>query len=69
MKKEYRLLSSITNGINETYYNIEDLKERFNYIKDNKEEFKNNSMIYAYVNVYNENGKISRTKTLGEIKF
>lgn len=69
MKKEYKLLSSITGGINETFKTRDELKERFDYIKENKEEFKNNSMIYAYVNIYNENDKIKDSKTLGIIDF
>lgn len=66
---EYKLLSSITGGLNEVYNTFEEIKERFNYIKNHKEEFKSNSMIFAYMNVYNENGKIVDWKTLGIIDF
>lgn len=69
MKKEYKILSSITGGLNETYNNIEDLKERVNYIEQNKDEFKHNSMIFIYVNIYNENGKITNDKMLKTIDF
>lgn len=67
-RKEYVLLSSRTNGLNETYKTIEDLKKRYYYIKGHQNEFKE-SMIYAYVNVYNEDGKIVNYKTIGCIKF
>lgn len=69
MRKEYKLISSITGGINESYNTFEELKERWNYIKNNKEEFKKNSMIFASVNYYNEEGKISKWDSLGSIKF
>ena len=70
MKKEYKLISSISYGLNETYNTYDEMKERFMYIMNNKEEFKKNSMIYAYVNVYNEEGKITaQSKTLGIIDF
>ena len=69
-KKEYKLISSISYGLNETYNTYDEMKERFMYIMNNKEEFKKNSMIYAYVNVYNEEGKITaQSKTLGIIDF
>ena len=66
MRIEYRIVSSITNGINETYTNLKDYKERFYYIFNHKEEFKNNSMIYFYRHTYNEEGKYT-SKTLSVI--
>ena len=64
---EYKLLSSITGGLNEVYDTFDEVKERFMYIMNHKEEFKSNSMIFAYMNVYNEEGKIVQYKTLGTI--
>lgn len=64
---EYKLLSSITGGLNEVYDTFEEVKERFMYIMNHKEEFKKNSMIFAYMNVYNEEGKIVKWETLGTI--
>lgn len=66
-KKEYKLTSSIARGINEQYYNKEELIERINYIETHKEEFKNSRMIYVYEYTYNENGKIVDNKTLSMI--
>ena len=69
MKREYKILSSITGGINETYNNIEDLNKRVNYIEQNKENFKNNKTIFIYVNIYNKNDKIVDNKRLKIIDF
>ena len=69
MKKEYKILSSITSGLNETYNNFEDLKRRVNYIEQNKNKFKHNSMLFIYINIYNENNKIIDSKTLKVIDF
>lgn len=69
MRKEYKIISSITGGLNETYKTYEDIKKRYEYIKSNKEEFKKNSMLYFYSYVYNEEDKIVKDKTLGIIKF
>lgn len=69
MKREYKILSSITGGINETYNNIEDLNKRINYIEQNKKNFKNNKTIFIYVNIYNKNDKIVDNKRLRIIDF
>ena len=63
MRTEYKIVSSISGGINETYTDIKEYRERFNYIYNHKEEFKSNSMIYCYVYLYNEKGKIVSHKT------
>ena len=68
MRREYVLLSSRTGGLRETFKTYEEIKERYNYIKEHKNEFKE-SMIFAYVNIYNEEDKITNDKTLGCIKF
>ena len=69
MRKEYKILSSRTGGINEVYKNIDDVKKRYEYIKSHQDEFKSNSMIYVYVNVYNDEGKIKDWKTLAVLKL
>ena len=67
MKKiEYRIVSSCTSGINETYKDFGQFKERYNYIKNNQDQFKNNSMIYFYKHTYNEEGKY-RSETLSTL--
>lgn len=63
-KIEYKLTSSIARGVNEQYYNKEELIERVNYINEHKEEFKNSRMIYIYEYTYNKAGKIINNKTL-----
>ena len=67
MKIEYKIISSITGGINETYTDIDEVKERYNYINLHKKEFLKNSMIYFYKNIYSEEGKIKSSKTLAII--
>ena len=61
---EYKLVSSVANGISEVYIDKEELKNRINYITMNKEMFKSNRMIYVYGYVYNENDKIVYDRTL-----
>ncbi len=69
MRKEYVILSSISNGLNESYKSYEELKERVQYIKNNKELFKHNSMLFIYIDTYNENGKITDWEQLEIIDF
>lgn len=70
MKTEYKLESSRTGGLQETYKTFEEIKKRYNYIKEHKEEFVNESMIFAYKHIYNEEGKITaQSRTLGVIDF
>lgn len=54
IKTNYNLLSSMTGGLNETYNTFEEMNNRLNYIKNHKQEFINNSMIYARKNEYYE---------------
>lgn len=67
MKIEYKIISSITGGINETYTDIDEVKKRYKYINSHKKELSKNSMIYIYKNIYNEEGKIKNSKTLAII--
>ena len=69
MRKEYKIVSSITYGLNETYKTFEELKERVDYIEQHKDIFKNNSMLFVYRYIYNEEGKIVDNKTLKIIDF
>jgi hypothetical protein len=64
MKKEFKITSSNTKGVNEEYYTKEELVARVNYINQNKEEFKTSRMVYVYEYTYNEAGKIVDNKTL-----
>ena len=67
MKIEYKITSSITGGINETYSDINEFKERYNYICSHKKDFLKSRMIYFYKNTYNEEGKMKSSKTLAII--
>lgn len=65
MKKvEYRIMSSRSDGINESYYNLRQFKDRFYDIVINFKDYKDNSMIYFYKNIYNKEGKITKWETL-----
>lgn len=69
MRIEYKFVSSKTGGLYETYLTREEYRERYYYIFNHKDEFKDNSMIYCYKYYYNEEGKITKWDTISIIKF
>ena len=59
MRIEYRIVSSITGGLDETYTDKDKFIERGNYISKHKSEFKKNSMLFFYKHTFNKEGKFT----------